>query len=272
MHLNICLKKWSIGLLILLCTANPLHAQDYRFTVGVLYNSSWGNDMYARKIGDWKADNGSSNLGIDLGVKTYPWLSTKQFVYLGGRYLVQHSIRSVTPEPIASFNQTGKEELEYGWGTWSLVARYGHRVDWTYYLSTAFTAGFSVGVQDGYMYRISGSGTTSSVSVTHNAENSRRFLRSATIMPAVELGMEIFPLGQDQRLSISFMYIQNLISNTPAQATVMYGNSAVAVSREYGFNSRVRYANFAAGLHLYFGRLKGGVRVNKSNRNDCKTI
>jgi hypothetical protein len=91
-------------------------------------------------------------------------------------------------------------------------------------------------------------------------------------MPAVELGMEIFPLGQDQRLSISFMYIQNLISNTPAQATVMYENSAVAVSREYGFNSRIRYANFSVGLHVYFGRLKGGVRVNKSNRKDCQTI
>lgn len=271
MRLNIYMKRLCL-ILLLLCCCNLLQARDYRFTAGLLYNHSWGNDAYSRKIGDWKVDNASSNFGIDLGVRMYPWLSTQQFVYLGGRYLVQHTVRSVTPEAVASFNQTGREELEYGWGTWSLVARYGHRIDWAYYLSTAFTAGFSVGVQNGVVYGISGSGTTSAVSVSHNTEYRRRFLQAATIMPAVELGVEIFPLGQDQRLSVSFMYIQNLIANTPAQATITYENREEKVSREYGFNSRIRYANCSAGLHLYFGRLRGGVRVNKSNRDDCTSI
>lgn len=272
MYLDICLKKWSIALLLLLCTARLSTAQDYRFTAGIHLNNSWGKDQYARKIGNWKSDNNSANFGIDLGVKIYPWLSTKQFVYLGGRYLVQHSVRSLTPEPVASFNLTNKEELGYGWGTWSLVARYGHRIDWSYLLSTTFTAGFSIGVQHGSMYRISGSGTTSVVSVVHNTEYRKRFLKSATLMPAIELGAEIFPLGQYQRLSVSIMYIQNLIANTPSQATITYENRQENVRREYGFNSRVRYSNLAVGLHLYFGRLKAGVRVNKSNRDDCTSI
>lgn len=257
---------------LLLGAGATVQAQDYRFTAGVHLNNSWGKDQYARKIGDWTADNRSSNIGVDIGVKSYPWLSTKHFVYIGGRFSVQHSDRELQPEAIAGFDRASRTDFGFSWGTWSVVGRYGHRVDWSYKLSTAFTAGFSLGVQSGSMYRISGTGNTSEISVIHNTEYRRRFLRQATVMPALELGAEIFPLGQNQRLSISCMYIQNLIANTPAQATIMYENSAVAVSREYGFNSRIRYANFSVGLHVYFGRLKGGVRVNKSNRNDCTSI
>ena len=102
---------------LLLGAGATAQAQDYRFTAGVHLNNSWGKDQYARKIGDWTADNRSSNIGFDLGVKSYPWLSTKHFVYVGGRFSVQHSDGDLQAVAIARFERAGRTSVGFSWGT-----------------------------------------------------------------------------------------------------------------------------------------------------------